>query len=182
MCGKRLRKTAVIDGGESSCSKGAASSLMAGLALLAFSLANLPLFAASVSYYPQRLDDPKAVYLTPDSFPVRGDGVADDSDALQRAIDAVQEKPNQGILFVPSGRYRISKTIYVWPGVRVVGYGPTRPVLMLCKDTPGFQQGMGYMVFFTGGRPGSQPVRPRANAPLGPFPGTVPLSANIIDA
>jgi sugar lactone lactonase YvrE len=184
MCGKRLSKTTVIDSGESSCSKGAASSLVVGLALLVFSLAALPLFAASVSYYPQRLDDPKAVYLTPDSFPVRGDGVADDSVALQQAIDAVQEKPNQGILFVPSGRYRISKTIYVWPGVRVVGYGPTRPVLMLGKDTPGFQQGMGYMVFFTGGRPGpgSQTARPRANAPTGPFPGTVPLSGNIIDA
>ena len=31
------------------------------------------------SFYPNRLDDPGAVYLTPESFPVQGDGVADDS-------------------------------------------------------------------------------------------------------
>jgi len=43
----------------------------------------------------------KAIYLTPDSFPVKGDGTADDSQALQQAIDRVQEKTNQGILFIP---------------------------------------------------------------------------------
>ena len=31
------------------------------------------------SYYPLRLDDPKAVYLTPENFPVHGDGTADDT-------------------------------------------------------------------------------------------------------
>ena len=31
-------------------------------------------------------------------------------------------------MFVPSGRYRMTRTIYVWPGVRVIGYGATRPV------------------------------------------------------
>jgi hypothetical protein len=57
--------------------------------------------------------------------------------------------------FLPSGQYRISRTIYVWPGVREIGYGPTRPVLVLGKNTPGFQEGMGYMVFFAGGGPGT---------------------------
>jgi pectate lyase-like protein/SMP-30/gluconolaconase/LRE-like protein len=105
------------------------------------------------SYYTALLDDARAVYLTPDNFPVKGDGVTDDSAALQQAINRVQEKTNQGILFVPSGRYRVTKTIYIWPGIRLIGFGTTRPALVLTKDTPGFQQGPTYMVFFAGGRP-----------------------------
>ena len=105
------------------------------------------------SYYTSKVDDPKAVYLTADKFSVHADGKSDDSDALQKAINNVQETHVQGILFVPSGRYRISKTIYIWPGIRVIGFGPTRPVLVLAPNTPGYQQGPAYMVFFAGGRP-----------------------------
>jgi hypothetical protein len=109
--------------------------------------------ALTSSYYPARLDDAKAVYLTQESFPVHGDGIADDSEALQQAINAVQERTNQGILFVPSGRYRLTKTIYIWPGIRVIGFGGTRPVFELGANTPGFQAAPAYMVFFAGGRP-----------------------------
>jgi sugar lactone lactonase YvrE len=121
------------------------------LAVLAVSC--VPLRADS--QYPARLDDAKAVYLTPDHFPVHADGVADDSDALQQAINKVQETTVQGILFLPSGRYRITRTMYIWPSIRVIGYGNTRPVLLLGANTPGFQQGPSYMVFFAGGRPGT---------------------------
>jgi len=155
----------------------------------------LPLCAPSswaASWYTQRLNDPTAVYLTPDHFAVHADGVADDSAALQQAIDRVQETSIQGIVFVPSGRYRITRTIYVWPGVRVIGYGPTRPVIVLADNTPGFQQGMDYMVFFAGGRLGHEqrgPRRPSTAAarrmmprfPHEPFSGTVP-PAEVIDA
>jgi len=61
---------------------------------------------------------PRAVYLTPDKFPVHPDGSADDSEAIQQAINKVEETHHQGILFIPEGRYRINKTIYVWPGIR----------------------------------------------------------------
>ena len=40
---------------------------------------------------------------------------------------------NGGIVFVPSGRYRLTRTIYVWRGVRVIGYGATRPVFVLAR-------------------------------------------------
>ena len=116
----------------------------------------VPLFATS--YYSARLDDPKAIYLTQDNFPVKGDGVADDSAALQQAINTVQEKTNQGILFVPAGRYRLTKTIYIWPGIRLIGFGSARPSFVLAANTPGFQQAPAYMVFFAG-------ARPRANQP-----------------
>ena len=118
-------------------------------------LACLLLFAApswADSYYTVRLDDPRAVYL--DAFGARGDGHADDTDAIQRAIDRVQETVRQGIVFVPEGRYRLTKTIYIWPSIRVVGYGARRPVFVLAPNTPGFQDpaGENYMVFFAGSR------------------------------
>ncbi len=109
---------------------------------------SLPFCAAS--FYPMRLDDPKAVYLTHEAFGVRGDGQSDDSGAIQAAIDRVQESTGEGIVFVPEGRYRVTRTIYVWPGIRVIGYGATRPVMVLGDNTPGFQEGIGDMFFFAG--------------------------------
>ena len=109
--------------------------------------------ALATSSFNGQLDDGLAVYVTADKFPVHGDGVGDDTDALQQAIDKVQETTNQGIVFLPSGRYRISRTIYIWPGIRVFGYGATRPVLVLGANTLGFQEGPAYMIFFAGGRP-----------------------------
>src|ERR1035437_3835702 len=115
----------------------------------------VPLWGAS--FYTVRLDDSKAVYLTPDTFSVHGDGVADDTDAIQRAIDRVQETTNRGIVFVPEGRYRLTKTIYIWPGIRVIGYGATRPVFVLAEKTPGYQDPdrENLMIYFAGGRPGA---------------------------
>jgi sugar lactone lactonase YvrE/polygalacturonase len=113
----------------------------------------IPLLALAValpaaSYYTVRLDDPKAVYLT------RGAG--DDSDALQQAIDKVQETTGEGVVFVPEGRYRLTKTVYVWPAIRLIGYGTERPVFVLGENTPGYQDpaNENYMIFFTGGRGG----------------------------
>jgi sugar lactone lactonase YvrE len=121
----------------------------------------LVIFAASTpsrasSYYPIKLDDSKAVYLTQDKFPVHADGVSDDTDAVQQAVDKIQETAGQGVVFIPEGRYRLTKTIYVWPGVRVIGYGARRPVLVLAPNTPGYQDinKEQLMVFFAGGRPG----------------------------
>lgn len=105
------------------------------------------------SFYSERLDDPAAVYLIREAFSVQGDGVADDSAGLQQAIDKVAANPGGGILFVPRGTYRLTKTVYAWPGVRLIGYGDTRPVFKLGENTPGFQEGTGkYMLFFSGGR------------------------------
>jgi len=133
----------------------------------------VPLLASS--YYPARLDDPKAIYLTQDNFPVKGDGIADDSAALQQAINRIQEKTNQGILFVPAGRYRLTTTIYVWPGIRLIGFGSTRPAFVLAANTPGFQQGPAYMVFFAGARPKANTTPPDAN------PGTFYSAISNID-
>src|SRR6266700_5076096 len=122
----------------------------------------LPLLATPISaqsYYRLRLDDPKAVYLTPENFPVHADGITEDTEALQSAINEVQETTGEGIVFVPSGRYRLTTTVYVWGGIRMIGFGPTRPVLVLGENTPGYTDKTQekYMVFFSGSRPRTQP-------------------------
>jgi sugar lactone lactonase YvrE len=140
------------------------------------------------SFYPVRLEDKQAVYLSADRFGTKGDGVADDTAALQKAIDSVADTTRQGILFVPEGRYRLTHTLYVWPGVRIIGYGARRPALVLGASTPGYQTGPSYMVLFTGGRIGESRgggfQRPR-NAPAPPplpFAGTVPPTVGVVDA
>jgi hypothetical protein len=113
-----------------------------------------PVWAAS--YYTVRMDDPKAVYLTAEAFGARGDGVADDTAAIQRAIDKAVATSSFGIVFVPEGRYRLTRTVNVWASVRVIGYGANRPVFVLAPRTPGYADpdAESYMIFFSGGRPG----------------------------
>ena len=143
--------------------------------------------APAASVITTRLDDPRGVYLSPAEFGAQGDGKTDDSAALQAAIDKAENRQREGILFVPSGRYVITRTIYVWPGVRVFGYGATRPVFVLPPETPGFQKGIGVMLMFTGFRLGGAP----SNGPGGggrgfriPFPpvGSVPPNPAVADA
>ena len=87
---------------------------------------------------------------------MRGDDDADDSAGLQAAVDKAGAAPAGGIVLVPPGRYLVTKTIYVWRAVRLVGYGPTRPMLVLPAGTPGFQTGLGVMALFTSVRQGQR--------------------------
>src|SRR3954453_7541443 len=85
-----------------------------------------PAFGASV--FTMRPDDPAAIYLTTADFGARMDGAADDTAAVQAAVDKAAGNVNGGIVLIPSGRFRLVHTVYVWRGVRVIGYGATRPV------------------------------------------------------
>ena len=138
--------------------------------------------AAAQSYYTTRLEDPRAVYL--DAFGARGDGTADDTDALQRAIDRAQETTRQGIVFVPPGRYRVTRTINVWPQIRLIGYGRTRPVLVLAPHTPGYGNpaAENYVVLFAGSRPtAEQAARNPGARPPDANPGTFYSAMSNID-
>ena len=64
--------------------------------LLVLILASLTTSTFAASTYPQRLDDPGAVYLTPQEFHVHGDGQQDDSEAVQAAIDKLQSSKGEG--------------------------------------------------------------------------------------
>lgn len=119
---------------------------------------------AATSVYTSRPPDPKAIMLEPGAFGAAGDGVADDTAALQGAINAVQEATVRGVVLVAPGRYRLTGTVHVWAGIRLIGYGSERPVLVLGESTPGFQGGAGdpsrYMIHFTSRRPHEgEPVR-----------------------
>ncbi|MEO6801796.1 MAG: glycosyl hydrolase family 28-related protein [Granulicella sp.] len=61
------------------------------------------------SFYPVRLEDKAAVYLTG----AKADGIADDTEVLQKAIDKVADTTHQGIVFIPSGHYRLTHTLFV---------------------------------------------------------------------
>jgi sugar lactone lactonase YvrE len=151
------------------------SRLLCAVLLLGFSS---PMMAASV--FTTRLDDPRAVYLAAQEFGARGDGKADNSAAIQAAVDKAQSSAREGIVFVPSGRYLLTRTVYIWPGVRVIGYGASRPVFLLASNTPGFQKGVGVMVMFTGVRPGDMPSS-GSRVPFPP-PGSVPANDAVADA
>ena len=144
--------------------------------------------AQAQSFYPVRLEDKAAVYLSNDRFGTIGDGVTDDTAGLQKAIDTVADTTHQGIVFIPAGRYRVTHTLYMWPGVRLIGYGRERPTFVLAANTPGYQTGPSYMVLFAGGRRGERRrggMQRPANAPAPPpvaFPGTVPAATDIVDA
>ena len=144
------------------------------LPLIALVLAPLPALAQSTSVFLTAPDDPRAATVSG-----VGDGRADDTAAIQRAIDAVaadRQKGGGGLVFLPSGRYRISRTVFLRSGVRMFGVGPTRPVLVLGDDTPGYARGIGAMLSFTGEdqyRAGKPPVSP---------PTSVPASDAIFDA
>jgi hypothetical protein len=128
---------------------------------LCFLWIGISAFPASV--FTTQPDDPRAVVVS------GNDGVA-----IQNAIDkAAGNAAREGLVFVPSGRYAITGTVYVWPGVRLFGVGATRPIFVLPENTPGFQKGLGAMVMFTGGKPGRVAVPPQ---------GTVPPRTDIPDA
>ncbi|MFN2340046.1 MAG: glycosyl hydrolase family 28-related protein [Halanaerobium sp.] len=92
------------------------------------------------SFYIHKPDDSKAVYFTKENFSVKGDGIADDSEALQQAINKAKEKMGYGLVLIPEGQYLITKTIYVPKAVRLIGYGQKRPLILLGKNSPGFQE------------------------------------------
>ena len=60
----------------------------------------------------------QGVYAITD-FGAKGDGKADDTGAIQAAIDRAAEKG--GVVYVPPGRYLVAGSLAVKPGVAVVG-------------------------------------------------------------
>ena len=77
-------------------------------------------------------------------FNAKGDGVADDTMAIQDAIDAC---PSNRVIFLPAGIYKITNAIRIWrSGLTVRGEGPSRtqiryqgpPGLVLNVQTGGY--------------------------------------------
>ncbi|USI74564.1 gluconolaconase [Sphingomonas morindae] len=123
--------------------------------------------APSVSMLEKAPEDPRAVTVR-----APADGRGDASAALQQALDQAAARLGGGIVFLPSGRYRLSRTIFIWPGIRLFGTGATRPVLLLGDATPGFQKGLATMVMVVGRGPeakmGPVPMPPPDSVPANP--------------
>ncbi|RAI97719.1 pectate lyase-like protein [Chitinophaga skermanii] len=105
-------------------------------------------FKPGVSVYTQLPPDTAAVHFQSTS--------ADISDELQAAINQLKKDKSFGVIFLPAGKYYISKTIYIPTAIRLIGYGKTRPIISLKKNSPGFQTEKpndkgkaGYMFWFT---------------------------------
>ena len=133
--------------------------LTTNLLMLLLGMLSMQLYAVELnSIYPMKPNDPEAFYFTPENYPIKADGKMDVSDALQAAINQVKKEKNFGILFIPEGKYKISKTIYIPTAIRLIGYGKNRPEFILAKNSPGFQEEVPsdkgkakYMFWFTGG-------------------------------
>jgi hypothetical protein len=149
--------------------------LIGACAALLVALGAVQPASASQSVYVSAPDEPGAIRVAG-----AGDGRADDSAALQRAIDKAADKGGGGIVFLPEGTWRITRTIYLWPGVRIFGIGAKRPVILLGANTPGFQRGVAHMLIFAGARPGGNSEQRRVVA----FPpaGSVPFNKDVSDA
>lgn len=122
-----------------------------------FSLTSQSTGLRGESVYKMKPEDPEAVYFTPGSFNIKNDGKTDVTDELQRAVNKVKTEKNFGIVFLPEGKYLISKTIFIPPAIRLIGYGKVRPEIILPKNTPGYQAveagsryPENYMIFFSG--------------------------------
>ena len=150
--------------------------------VLCLSFLVVPRAAGAASVFTSRPDDPAAVHVDPpDAQPG-----ANHTALLQAALDQAAASPAGGIVLVPAGRYRITRTLIVWRAVRIIGYGATRPVFVLPERTPGFQSGLGVMVHFTNARPargqGGQGGQGGPARVAFPPPGFVPPKDDVPDA
>lgn len=62
----------------------------------------------------------------------KGDGVTDDTEAIQKAIDTYD------VIYVPSGWYQVSRPIKMHPSTRLIGLHPFSTQFRLGESTPAF--------------------------------------------
>ena len=89
------------------------------------------------SAFTTRLDDPRAVQLTG----AVGDGKADDSAAIQAAIDKAGADREEGIVFIPQGRYRITPHHLCLAGGAGDRLGRAPPGVRAGRQHAGLRQG-----------------------------------------
>ncbi|MGQ9733409.1 MAG: glycosyl hydrolase family 28-related protein [Candidatus Zipacnadales bacterium] len=76
-------------------------------------------------------------------FGARGDGVSDDTDAIQRAIDferGVQYEKKPAFVYLPAGRYVVSDTLILWKWTHLVGEAKPSPDDCSCPAGPRFRR------------------------------------------
>jgi hypothetical protein len=74
-----------------------------------------------------------AVWTNARTLGVKGDGVADDTAALQKAVDTNK------ILYLPTGVYRLSGTLHLKADTVLIGLNPTTTLFTISDDEPNFK-------------------------------------------
>jgi hypothetical protein len=76
-------------------------------------------------------------------FGAKGDGVSDDTKAFIEALQSGRSLPNGTkrpvSVYVPAGRYLLSRTLIVWGATEFFGDWQNPPALMLAPGSPAFQ-------------------------------------------
>ena len=90
--------------------------------------------AQGESIYKQKFADPNAEYFTPENYGIKADGKMDVSDQLQAAINKVKTEKSFGTLYIPEGKYLISKRINKFPkGCYLISAPCNMSVQCICK-------------------------------------------------
>jgi hypothetical protein len=77
----------------------------------------------------RKVGDKLGEFVSVKDFGAVGDGVADDTAAVQAAIDAVYARANKGAVYLPAGDYKLTAAPDVKYGVSIFGDGGTASVL-----------------------------------------------------
>ncbi len=77
--------------------------------------------SASQHFLQEKVSVPSAIFDVKRDFGARGDGVSDDTTAIQRAIDAARMHGKGGMAYLPSGVYVVRKTLNITGGNYTVG-------------------------------------------------------------
>lgn len=95
-------------------------------------------------------------FVSVKDFGAVGDGVTDDTVAIQAAVDAVFAGSLQGgSLYFPKGSYRVTSSIYQKPRVNFVGEGSRKSQIVWGNaDTTNYTKGVVYCVAGTDASPG----------------------------
>jgi Pectate lyase superfamily protein len=93
----------------------------------------ITLTQAPFSTYPEEFVGPFSTWTNvKTAFGAVGDGVADDTAAFQNALNSLQYKSPNTVLWIPSGTYRITATLYVQAqmGLAIIGEDPTNTTIV----------------------------------------------------
>jgi sugar lactone lactonase YvrE len=94
----------------------------------------VPLSSEPIALMPAiRVLPPSSAWVNVRTLGVKGDGVSDDTAAIQQAIDT------HSVLYFPSGHYVVRNTLMLRSDTVLIGLHPTLTQIDLLDETPGYQ-------------------------------------------